>query len=88
MAPFFLAKNAQTTLYLKGCYICLQEDRRVKVSSICPEILECVHDNKNDLVTNCFYATLILSPKMISFLKLQKTLLCRNMTSLREVMAF
>ena len=30
----FLAKNAQTTLCLKGCTICLQGDRRVKVGSM------------------------------------------------------
>ena len=32
----FLAKNAQTTLCLKGCNICSQEDRRVKVGSMSP----------------------------------------------------
>ena len=32
----FLAKNAQTTLCLKGCNICLQEDRRVKIGSMSP----------------------------------------------------
>ena len=42
----FLAKHAQTTLCLKGCNICLQEDRRVKIGSILPEILENVHENK------------------------------------------
>ena len=35
MAPFF-AKNAQTTLCLKGCNICLQEDRGVKVGLMSP----------------------------------------------------
>ena len=36
MVPFVLAKNAQTTLCLKGCNICLQEDKRVKVGSMSP----------------------------------------------------
>ena len=35
MAPF-LAKNAQTSLSLKGCNICLQEGRRVKIGSMSP----------------------------------------------------
>ena len=30
----FLAKSAETTLCLKSCNICLQEDRRVKVGSM------------------------------------------------------
>ena len=32
----FLAKNAQIMLCLKGCNVCLQEDRRLKVDSISP----------------------------------------------------
>ena len=35
MVPF-LAENAQATLCLKGCYICLQEDRRMKIGSMSP----------------------------------------------------
>ena len=35
MAPF-LVKNAQTMLCLKGCNICLQDDRRAKVGSMSP----------------------------------------------------
>ena len=36
MAPGFLAKNAETTLCLKGCNICLQEYKRVNVRSMSP----------------------------------------------------
>ena len=32
----FWPKNAETTLCLKGCNICLQEDRRVKIGSMSP----------------------------------------------------
>ena len=35
-ASLMAAKNAQTTLCLKGCNICLQEDWRVKVGSMSP----------------------------------------------------
>ena len=35
MASFF-GQKCQTTLCLKGCNICLQDDRRIKVGSMSP----------------------------------------------------
>ena len=56
----FLAKNAQTTLCLKGCNICLQDDRRVKSRfDVSLKYWKMSTKIKNDSVANCFYATLI-----------------------------
>ena len=69
----FLAKNAPSTLCLKGCNICLQEVWRVKVGLMSPwNIGKCPKINKEWFSCQLFLCDFDLNPKMIYFLKSYK----------------
>ena len=65
----FLAKNAKNTVCLKGCNLCLQEGRRVKVGLMSPWILEIVLKNKEWFSYQLFLCDFDFNPKMTYFLK-------------------